>query len=200
MQAFAVNPSRILFPHFGVISDLLQCCGCCRAPLPPTEFNCYPIDLGRRRLSMSILLSLLSILPQRTHHGISALYKPIKRMYRLLILKGTIMTRNDISATIYISSFQQRLLVKDVRSSVACAGPRNEKEKVWLNSSLSIGYGREIGVIMLIYIMALAYAASSPIILPFALCYFLTAWVSPSPTYSLLTPLSMMAAVTTSVT
>ena len=50
---------------------------------------------------------------------------------------------------------------------------------MWRNSSLSIGYGREIGVIMLIYIMALAYAASSPIILPFALCYFLTAWVSP---------------------
>ncbi|CAL8472023.1 g11565 [Coccomyxa elongata] len=85
IQAFAVNPSRILFPHFGVVFDLLKCCGCCR--------------------------------------------------------------------------------------------PHNEKEKVWLNSSLSIGYGREIGVIMLIYIMALAYAASSPIILPFALCYFLTAWV-----------------------
>ncbi|EIE23620.1 hypothetical protein COCSUDRAFT_63147 [Coccomyxa subellipsoidea C-169] len=85
IQAFAVNPSRILFPHFGVIFDLLQCCGCCR--------------------------------------------------------------------------------------------PRNEKEKVWRNSSLSIGYGREIGGIMLIYIMALSYAACSPIILPFALCYFLTAWV-----------------------
>ncbi len=82
---------------------------------------------------------------------------------------------------VFSSSFPTKILAKEVRSTVACAGPRNEKEKVWLNSSLSIGYGREIGVIMLIYIMALAYAASSPIILPFALCYFLTAWVSPSP-------------------
>lgn len=69
-----------------------------------------------------------------------------------------------------------------VLMSACCAGPRNEKEKVSLNSSLSIGYGREIGVIMLIYIMALAYAASSPIILPFTLCYFITAWVSCSAT------------------
>ncbi len=30
---------------------------------------------------------------------------------------------------------------------------------------------------MLIFIMALAYAASSPLIMPFALCYFITAWV-----------------------
>lgn len=46
-----------------------------------------------------------------------------------------------------------------------------------LKSGMSVGYGREIGMIMLIYIMAMAYAASSPIILPFALCYFITAWV-----------------------
>ena len=44
-------------------------------------------------------------------------------------------------------------------------------------SALSIGYGREVGLIMIIYIMAFAYAASSPIILPFTLCYFTAAWV-----------------------
>ena len=44
-------------------------------------------------------------------------------------------------------------------------------------SALSVGYGREVGLIMIIYIMAFAYAASSPIILPFTLCYFTAAWV-----------------------
>ena len=42
---------------------------------------------------------------------------------------------------------------------------------------MSVAYGREVGVIFVIYIMALAYAACSPLILPFALCYFITAWV-----------------------
>ena len=42
---------------------------------------------------------------------------------------------------------------------------------------MSVGYGREVGVIMLIYIMAFAYAACSPIILPFTLCYFTSTWV-----------------------
>lgn len=29
MQAFAINPMRLLFPYFGVIMNLLQCCGLC---------------------------------------------------------------------------------------------------------------------------------------------------------------------------
>ena len=57
------------------------------------------------------------------------------------------------------------------------AGPRSEREKVMGMSALSVGYGREVGLIMIIYIMAFAYAASSPIILPFTLCYFTAAWV-----------------------
>jgi hypothetical protein len=40
----------------------------------------------------------------------------------------------------------------------------------------SIRYGREVGTTMLVYIMALAYAASSPIILPFALAFFVMSW------------------------
>lgn len=44
-------------------------------------------------------------------------------------------------------------------------------------SAMSIAYGREVGMIFVIYIMALAYAACSPMILPFTLCYFLSAWV-----------------------
>ena len=47
-------------------------------------------------------------------------------------------------------------------------------------SAMSVGYGREVGVIMLIYIMAFAYAACSPIILPFTLCYFTSIWVRTS--------------------
>lgn len=58
------------------------------------------------------------------------------------------------------------------------AGPRSDRDKVIGHSALSVGYGREVGMIMLIYIMAFAYAACSPIILPFTLCYFTSAWVS----------------------
>ena len=28
-QAFAIAPFRLLFPYFGVITNLLQCCGLC---------------------------------------------------------------------------------------------------------------------------------------------------------------------------
>ena len=40
----------------------------------------------------------------------------------------------------------------------------------------SIRYGREVGTTMLIFIMAMAYAATSPLILPFALVYFIITW------------------------
>ena len=40
----------------------------------------------------------------------------------------------------------------------------------------SIRYGREVGTTMLIFIMAMAYSATSPIILPFALVYFIATW------------------------
>ena len=57
------------------------------------------------------------------------------------------------------------------------AEPRSSRDKVIAHSAMSVGYGREVGVIMLIYIMAFAYAACSPIILPFTLCYFTSVWV-----------------------
>ncbi|CAK0783273.1 hypothetical protein CVIRNUC_006472 [Coccomyxa viridis] len=85
IQAFAIAPFRLLFPYFGVITNLLQCCGLCK--------------------------------------------------------------------------------------------PRSSRDKVIAHSAMSVGYGREVGVIMLIYIMAFAYAACSPIILPFTLCYFTSVWV-----------------------
>ena len=43
----------------------------------------------------------------------------------------------------------------------------------------SIRYGREVGTTMLIFIMAMAYSATSPIILPFALVYFVFTWCAP---------------------
>lgn len=36
--------------------------------------------------------------------------------------------------------------------------------------------GVQVGTIMLMYIVALAYAASSPMILPFTLAYFIVSW------------------------
>ena len=45
----------------------------------------------------------------------------------------------------------------------------------------SIRHGREVATIMLILIMAFAYAPSSPLILPFALLYFIMSWCGPSP-------------------
>ena len=50
---------------------------------------------------------------------------------------------------------------------------REEMAAVWPHS---IRYGREVGTTMLIFIMAMAYSATSPIILPFALVYFIFTW------------------------
>lgn len=62
--------------------------------------------------------------------------------------------------------------------SALCPGPpKSDRDKVAALWPHSIRYGREIGVMMLIYIIALAYAATSPIILPFALIYFIFSWI-----------------------
>ena len=50
----------------------------------------------------------------------------------------------------------------------------------------SIRYGREVGTTMLIFIMAMAYAATSPLILPFALVYFIITWSAAPPPSSAL--------------
>ena len=55
--------------------------------------------------------------------------------------------------------------------------PKSDRDKVAALWPHSVRYGREIGVMMLIYIIALAYAATSPIILPFALIYFMASWI-----------------------
>ena len=54
---------------------------------------------------------------------------------------------------------------------------REEMAAVWPHS---IRYGREVGTTMLIFIMAMAYSATSPIILPFALVYFIFTWCAPA--------------------
>ena len=59
----------------------------------------------------------------------------------------------------------------------ACAVPKSDLQEVEALSPHSIRYGREIGAILLIYLEAMAYAATSPIILPFTLIYFGAAWV-----------------------
>ncbi|BDA42606.1 probable CSC1-like protein ERD4 at C-terminar half [Coccomyxa sp. Obi] len=51
---------------------------------------------------------------------------------------------------------------------------RQHMAAVWPHS---VRYGREVGTTMLIFIMGLAYSATSPIILPFALLYFITTWI-----------------------
>ena len=55
--------------------------------------------------------------------------------------------------------------------------PKSDLQEVEALSPHSIRYGREIGAILLIYLEAMAYAATSPIILPFTLIYFSAAWV-----------------------
>lgn len=57
------------------------------------------------------------------------------------------------------------------------AVPKSDLQVTEALSPHSIRYGREIGAILLIFIEAMAYAATSPIILPFALLYFCAAWV-----------------------
>ena len=57
------------------------------------------------------------------------------------------------------------------------AVPKSDLQVVEALSPHSIRYGREIGAILLIYLEAMAYAATSPIILPFTLIYFAAAWI-----------------------
>jgi hypothetical protein len=53
----------------------------------------------------------------------------------------------------------------------ACSPPRGHEAR-----QMRLAAGAQVGTIMLMYIMALAYAASSPIILPFTLAYFIVSW------------------------
>ncbi len=56
------------------------------------------------------------------------------------------------------------------------AEPVHERQHMAAVWPHSVRYGREVGTTMLIFIMGLAYSATSPIILPFALVYFITTW------------------------
>ena len=57
-----------------------------------------------------------------------------------------------------------------------CAGPKHAREEMAAVWPHSIRYGREVGTTMLVFIMVMAYAAISPIILPFGLVYFIFTW------------------------
>ena len=61
--------------------------------------------------------------------------------------------------------------------SAPAGPPKSDRDKVAAIWPHSIRYGREVGNIMLIFIIGLAYAAVSPIILPFTLIYFIFCWV-----------------------
>ena len=62
-------------------------------------------------------------------------------------------------------------------TACACAEPKSEYARIASLAPKSIRYGREVGTIMLVFIITLAFAPTSPIILPFAFLYFLGAWV-----------------------
>ena len=61
--------------------------------------------------------------------------------------------------------------------SCGCAEPKSDYERMASLAPRSIRYGREVGMIMLVFVITLAYAPASPIIVPFAWFYFLVAWV-----------------------
>jgi hypothetical protein len=63
--------------------------------------------------------------------------------------------------------------------STCYAVPRTNRQKTeYLHPAFNIRLGREVGGnLMLIYVMALSYAAVSPIILPFTLLFFLENWL-----------------------
>ena len=51
--------------------------------------------------------------------------------------------------------------------------PHLPNKMLWFTDKM---WDIQVGTIMLMYIVALAYAASSPIILPFTLAYFIVSW------------------------
>jgi hypothetical protein len=60
------------------------------------------------------------------------------------------------------------------------AGPSHKREQIAAVWPHSIRHGREVATLMLIFIMGLAYAPTSPIILPFCLLYFFNSWCAAS--------------------
>ena len=66
---------------------------------------------------------------------------------------------------------------KILKPLLLAAVAKSDLQKADALSPHSIRYGREIGAILLIYVIAMAYAATSPIILPFTLLYFAASWI-----------------------
>ncbi|CAD7699105.1 unnamed protein product [Ostreobium quekettii] len=59
-----------------------------------------------------------------------------------------------------------------------CGCAPTERERTELLEPTSIRFGREFGVVMLTFLIALAYSVIAPIILPFALLFFMLAWLT----------------------
>ncbi|GMH42492.1 hypothetical protein BSKO_10411 [Bryopsis sp. KO-2023] len=57
-------------------------------------------------------------------------------------------------------------------------GTKTARAKALLMKSCSIRYGREYGIVMLIFLIALAYSVTAPIIVPLALVFFMTSWLT----------------------
>ncbi|KAK9864060.1 hypothetical protein WJX84_009179 [Apatococcus fuscideae] len=61
--------------------------------------------------------------------------------------------------------------------AMGCCTPKSERDRFMTLSPHSIRHGREVGSMMLVFVIALAYASSSPLILVFALAYFFASWI-----------------------
>jgi len=59
-----------------------------------------------------------------------------------------------------------------------CGCAPTERERTELLEPTSIRFGREFGVVMLTFLIALAYSVIAPIILPFALVFFMLSWLT----------------------
>ncbi|KAK9836955.1 hypothetical protein WJX81_002590 [Elliptochloris bilobata] len=69
--------------------------------------------------------------------------------------------------------FPQYTIICDLAYKLPTFRPETARAKVQSLQPLSVRYGYEIGTMMLIFTMAMAYGVSSPIILPLALIYFI---------------------------
>lgn len=61
--------------------------------------------------------------------------------------------------------------------AAALAGPKTPQQREVVRLAPSYRTGRHYGAFMTIFVIALAYAVTAPLILPIAAAYFLTGWV-----------------------
>ncbi len=154
-------PFRIMYPHIGFLVGLFRLCGACSAlPLMHPHLPAraaLPRCMASKHVLSTCMRRAASTSAKRVHPAERRAAARARARGGGLAALGPLRARG----------------APHLRSPGpgACSPPRGHEAR-----QMRLAAGAQVGTIMLMYIMALAYAASSPIILPFTLAYFIVSW------------------------